>query len=82
MGSFIYVDFDGRRCIEAVYKDIRLRKELEQKLIEQNENLEKIVQKRTSDLENQKNLLVNKNEELLSLTEKLKESKNKLQTLI
>jgi len=81
MGSFIYVDFDGRRCIEAVYKDIRLRKDLEQKLIEQNENLEKIVQKRTSDLENQKNLLVNKNEELLSLTEKLKESKNKLQTL-
>jgi PAS domain S-box-containing protein len=81
MGSFIYMDFDGRRCIEAVYKDIRFRKELEQKLIEQNENLEKTVQKRTSDLENQKNLLVNKNEELLSLTEKLKESKNKLQTL-
>lgn len=81
MGSFIYVDFDGRRCIEEVYKDIRFRKELEQKLIEQNENLEKIVQKRTADLENQKNLLVNKNEELLSLTEKLKESKNKLQTL-
>ena len=81
MGSFIYVDYDGHRCIEAVYKDIRFRKELEQKLIEQNENLEKIVQKRTSDLENQKNLLVNKNEELLSLTEKLKESKNKLQTL-
>jgi len=81
MGSFIYVDFDGRRCIEAVYKDIRFRKELEQKLIEQNENLEKIVQKRTSDLESQKNLLVNKNQELLSLTEKLKESKNKLQTL-
>jgi PAS domain S-box-containing protein len=81
MGSFIYVDFDGRRCIEEVYKDIRLRKELEQKLIEQNENLEKIVQKRTSDLENQKNLLINKNKELLSLTEKLNESKNKLQTL-
>jgi PAS domain S-box-containing protein len=81
IGSFIFVDMDGRRCIEAVYKDIRLRKELEQKLIEQNENLEKIVQKRTADLENQKNLLVDKNEELLSLTEKLKESKNKLQTL-
>lgn len=81
MGSFILVDFDGRRCIEEVYKDIRLRKELEQKLIEQNENLEKIVQTRTADLENQRNLLVNKNEELLSLTEKLNESKNKLQTL-
>ncbi len=81
IGSFIYVDFDGQRCIEEVYKDIRLRKELEQKLIEQNENLEKIVQKRTADLENQKNLLVNKNEELVSLTEKLKESRNKLQTL-
>lgn len=81
IGSFIFVDVDGRRCIEAVYKDIRLRKELEQKLIEQNENLEKTVQKRTADLENQKNLLVDKNEELLSLTEKLKESKNKLQTL-
>lgn len=81
IGSFIYVDVDGRRCVEAVYKDIRLRKELEQKLIEQNENLEKIVKKRTADLENQKDLLVDKNEELLSLTEKLKESKNKLQTL-
>jgi PAS domain S-box-containing protein len=81
IGSFIYVDFDGRRCIEEVYKDIRLRKELERKLIEQNENLEKTIQKRTADLENQKNLLVNKNEELVSLTEKLNESKNKLQTL-
>lgn len=81
IGSFILVDFDGRHCIEEVYKDIRLRKELEQKLIEQNENLEKTIQKRTADLENQKNLLVNKNEELVSLTEKLNESKNKLQAL-
>ncbi|MCX6557364.1 MAG: ATP-binding protein [Candidatus Aminicenantes bacterium] len=81
IGSFIFVDFDGRRCIEEVYKDIRLRKELEQKLIEQNENLEKLVQKRTADLESQKNLLVNKNAELVSLTEELKESRNKLQTL-
>lgn len=81
IGSFIYVDFDGRRCIEEVYKDIRLRKELERKLIEQNENLEKTIQKRTADLENQKDLLVRKNEELVSLTEKLNESKNKLQTL-
>ncbi|MCU0235478.1 MAG: ATP-binding protein [Acidobacteria bacterium] len=81
IGSFIYVDFDGRRCIEEVYKDIRLRKELERKLIEQNENLEKTILKRTADLENQKNLLVKKNAELVSLTEKLNESKNKLQTL-
>ncbi len=81
IGSFILVDFDGRRCIEEVYKDIRLRKELEQQLIEQNENLEKTIQKRTADLENQRNLLVKKNAELLSLTEKLNESKNKLQTL-
>ncbi len=81
IGSFILVDFDGRRCIEEVYKDIRLRKELEQKLIEQNENLEKTIQKRTADLENQKNLLLNKNKELVSLTEKLKESRNKLQAL-
>lgn len=81
IGSFIYVDFDGRHCIEEVYKDIRLRKELEQELIRQNENLEKIVQTRTADLEKQKDLLVNKNKELVSLTEKLKESRNKLQTL-
>ncbi len=81
IGSFILVDFDGRRCIEEVYKDIRLRKELEQRLIEQNENLEKTIHKRTAALENQKNLLVNKNAELVSLTEKLNESKNKLQTL-
>ncbi|MBN2344832.1 MAG: PAS domain-containing protein [Candidatus Aminicenantes bacterium] len=81
IGSFILVDFDGRRCIEEVYKDIRLRKELEQELIKQNENLEKIVQARTADLEMQKDLLIHKNEELVSLTEKLKESWNKLQTL-
>jgi signal transduction histidine kinase len=81
IGSFILVDFDGRRCIEEVYKDIRLRKELEQKLIEQNENLEKTIQKRTADLENQRNLLVKKNAELVSLTDKLNESRNKLQTL-
>jgi len=81
IGSFIYVDFDGRHCIEEVYKDIRLRKELEQELIRQNENLEKIVQTRTADLEKQKDLLVNKNKELVSLTDKLKESRNKLQTL-
>ncbi len=81
IGSFIFVEFDGRRCIEEVYKDIRLRKELEQELIRQNENLERIVHTRTADLEKQKDLQVNKNKELVSLTEKLKESRNKLQTL-
>jgi PAS domain S-box-containing protein len=81
IGSFILINFDGRRCIEEVYKDIRLRKQLEQQLIEHSENLEKIVQTRTADLESQKNLLVNKNQELVTLTEKLKESRNKLQTL-
>jgi len=81
IGSFILVDFDGRRCIEEVYKDIRLRKELEHKLIEHNENLEQTIRTRTAALERQKDLLQEKNAELLSLTEKLNESKNKLQTL-
>ncbi len=81
IGSFILVDIDGRCCIEEVYKDIRLRKELECKLIEQNENLEKTVQRRTASLENQKNLLIKKNAELVALTEELNDSNNKLQTV-
>ena len=81
IGSYIFIDIDGRRCVEAVYKDIRQRKLLERKLIVQNENLEKIVRKRTEDLENQKNLLVTKNQELLNMAEELNESKNKLQAL-
>ncbi len=70
IGSFILIDLDGRCCIEEVYTDIHLRKELERQLIKQNKNLE-----------NQKNLLVKKNAELVSLTDKLNESRNKLQTL-
>ncbi len=80
-GSYIFIDIDGERCVESVYKDLRVRKELEKKLIEQNENLEKNVRERTHDLENQKNLLIKKNQELVSLTEKLKESKSRLQIL-
>lgn len=81
IASYIFIDVDGERCVESVYKDIRLRKELERRLIEQNENLEQNVRQRTIDLENQKNLLVKKNTELVSLTEKLKVSKMRLQTL-
>ena len=62
--SYVFIDLDGERLIESVYKDIRVRKELEKKLIQQNENLEKSVRDRTLDLENQKNLLVKKNQEL------------------
>jgi signal transduction histidine kinase len=58
-----------------------VRKELERKLIEHNENLEKNVRERTHDLENQKNLLMKKNQELMTLTEKLRESKSRLQIL-
>jgi signal transduction histidine kinase/PAS domain-containing protein len=81
IGSYIIIDVDGENCVESVYKDIRIRKELERKLIEQNENLEKNVLQRTLDLENQKNLLVTKNQELVSLTKKLRESKTRLQLL-
>ncbi|OPY76953.1 MAG: Sporulation kinase A [Syntrophorhabdus sp. PtaU1.Bin153] len=81
IGSHIFVDLDGERCVESVYKDIRVRKELERKLIEQNENLEKNVQERTRDLENQTNLLMKKNQELVSITDKLRESKTRIQTL-
>ncbi len=80
-GSYIFIDIDGERCVESVYKDIRVRKELERKLIEHNENLEKNVRERTLDLENQKNLLIKKNQELRTLTEKLRESKSRLQIL-
>ncbi len=80
-GSYIFIDIDGERCVESVYKDLRVRKELERKLIEHNENLEKNVKERTLDLENQKDLLIVKNKELLTLTEKLRESKSRLQIL-
>ena len=81
LGSYIFIDIDGERCIESVYKDIYARKQLERKLIEQNENLEKNVRERTLDLENQKDLLIKKNQELMSLTEKLRESKSRIQIL-
>ena len=41
--SYVFIDLDGERCIESAYKNIRLRKELEKKLIDQNESLEKSV---------------------------------------
>jgi len=81
IGSFNLIEVDGKLYDEGIFKDIRLRKELEQKLIEQNENLEKIVKNRTEDLEKQKNMQEKVNRELVSITEKLRESKNKLQTL-
>jgi PAS domain S-box-containing protein len=81
LASYVFIDLDGERCIESVYKDIRARKELEKQLIEQNENLEKSVRARTLDLENQKNLLVKKNQELIAMTEKLREHRTRLQAL-
>ncbi len=81
MGSYIFIEYDGRRCVEAVYKDIRLRKELEMRLIDQNETLERKVLERTVDLERQKDLLVKKNLELVNLTEKLRESSTRFQAL-
>jgi signal transduction histidine kinase/PAS domain-containing protein len=81
LASSVFIDLDGERLVESVYKDIRVRKELEKKLIQQNENLEKSVRDRTLDLENQKNLLMKKNQELVAMTEKLREHKTRLQTL-
>lgn len=81
IGSYNWIDVDGELYVESVYKDLRIRKRLEKKLIEQNENLEQNVRERTLDLEKQKNLLVKKNQELLTMTEKLLESKNRLQAI-
>lgn len=81
IASYIYMDLLGERCVESVYKDIRVRKELERKLIEQNENLERNVRERTLDLENQRNLLIKKNQELTMLAEKLRQSKTRIQVL-
>ena len=81
LASYAFVDLDGERCIESVYKDMSVRKDLEKRLIEQNENLEKSVRERTLALENQKNLLVRKNQELVAISEKLREHKTRLQTL-
>ncbi|MCX5812266.1 MAG: ATP-binding protein [Proteobacteria bacterium] len=81
IASCLFIDMDGEKFVETGYKDIRVRKELERKLIEQNENLERKVLGRTVDLENQKNLLMKKNQELMTLTEKLRESKTRLQAL-
>ncbi len=79
--SYVFIDLDGERLVESVYKDIRVRKALEKELIQHNENLEKSVRDRTLDLENRKNLLVKKNQELTAVTEKLREHKTRLQTL-
>ena len=81
IGSYIWIDVGGEMSIESVYKDLRIRKQLERKLIEQNENLERNVRERTLDLEKQKDLLIKKNQELMTLTEKLLESKTRLQAL-
>lgn len=81
IASYIWIDVDGELCVESVYKDLRIRKQLEKKLIEQNENLERNVRERTLDLEKQKDLLIKKNHELMTLAEKLQESKTRLQTL-
>jgi PAS domain S-box-containing protein len=79
--SYVLIDFDGERCIESAYKNISLRKDLEKKLIQQNDSLEQSVRQRTVDLESQKDLLVKKNQELTAMAEKLKEHKTRLQTL-
>jgi len=79
--SYVLIDFDGERCIESAYKNISLRKDLEKRLIEQNDSLEQSVRQRTVDLESQKNLLVKKNQELTAMAEKLKDHKTRLQTL-
>ncbi len=81
MASYTFIDIDGERFVEEVYKDIHSRKEMENRLIAQKENLELLVRKRTEDLENQRNLLIAKNRELTSLTGQLHESRVKLQTL-
>jgi PAS domain S-box-containing protein len=81
LASYVFIDVDGERCIESVYKDIAVRKELEKQLIDQNENLERSVHTRTLDLESQKNLLVKKNQELIAMTKKVREHKTRLQLL-
>jgi PAS domain S-box-containing protein len=81
LASYVFVDTDGGRYVESVYKNIRVRKDLENRLIEQNETLERAVRERTLDLENQKNLLVKKNQELLTMTEKIRTHRTRLQAL-
>jgi len=81
IGSLAFIEFAGKKHIHSIYKDIRQRKELETKLIEQKTNLENIVQERTKALEEQKKLLVKKNVELLTLSEKFKVSHKQLRTL-
>jgi PAS domain S-box-containing protein len=81
LASYVFVETDGGRYVESVYKNIRVRKDLEKRLIEQNETLERSVRQRTIDLENQKNLLVKKNQELVAMTEKLREHRTRLQAL-
>ena len=81
IGSFIYIEVDGKKCVEAIYKDNRVRKELERKLIEQKENLEKIVAERTKDLEKQKDILLRKNKALINISEKCRTSRIRLETL-
>ena len=80
IGSFNLIRVNGESQIEAIYKDIRLRKTLEKELLAQKENLEKTVAERTQDLKKQKDLQIKINQELVLTTEELRTSKNKLQT--
>jgi PAS domain S-box-containing protein len=81
IGSLILIDFDGEMCIEAMFKDIKLRKESEDKLKEYSRSLEEMCRERTRSIEEQKDLLLRKNNELISTSEKLKETNKHLEAL-
>lgn len=81
LASYVFVETDGGRYVESIYKNVRVRKDLEKRLMEQNETLERMVRERTIDLENQKDLLVKKNQELITMTEKLRMHRRRLQAL-
>ena len=82
MGSFRLFDSKNKHHIEAIYKDIKLQKEFEKKLLNHKQKLENLVQQRTKALEKKKKILVLKNKKLMELSVACGESRQKLQVSV
>lgn len=82
IGSFILLKDLENTYIEAIYKDIRFKKEIEINLLAKKDLLEKLIKERTKDLEKQKHLLLLKNRALIKLTDECHRSRKKIETLL
>ncbi len=82
IGSFILLKDLENTYIEAIYKDISFKKEIEKNLLAKKDLLEKLIKERTKDLEKQRHLLLLKNKALIKLTDECHRSRKKIETLL